>query len=191
MIRRELGIWRRLKHDNIVPLLGIAYGFGMQDAVSLVSSWMPNGTLASSLEKHDNELGVAHRLKLVRPQTLFSLLFSHRVRNCSCWTFPTGYITVRLYYRYLTLEEKLLAVHSRNIIHGDLYCVSWQGILTCSLSEPGTEQCAHRCRSHSAIGRLWLCFHSGEYSRCSELSRKVYNAIRRTSVGCTRTSSPR
>ena len=81
MIRRELGIWRRLKHDNIVPFLGIAYGFGMHDAVSLVSSWMPNGTLASFLEEHDNELGVAHRLQLVRLGSLVTLVLS----SCTEW----------------------------------------------------------------------------------------------------------
>ena len=42
MLRRELGIWRRLKHKNIVPFLGIAYGFGMDGTMSLVSLWMPN-----------------------------------------------------------------------------------------------------------------------------------------------------
>ena len=31
---------------------------------------------------------------------------------------------MRLYYRYLPLEAKHLAVHSYNIIHGDLHCVS-------------------------------------------------------------------
>lgn len=67
MIRRELGIWRRLNHNHIVPFLGIAYGFGVQGGVSLVSLWMPNSTLLSFLVKHDDELDVAHRLQLVRP----------------------------------------------------------------------------------------------------------------------------
>lgn len=67
MLRRELGIWRRLDHKNVVPFLGIAYGFGMRDAMSLVSLWMPNETLHLFLEKHDNNLGLESRLCFVRP----------------------------------------------------------------------------------------------------------------------------
>ncbi|KAI9460812.1 kinase-like domain-containing protein [Boletus coccyginus] len=35
MFRRELGIWRRLDHPNVVPFLGIAYGFGMRGAIEV------------------------------------------------------------------------------------------------------------------------------------------------------------
>ncbi|KAF8123364.1 kinase-like domain-containing protein, partial [Boletus edulis] len=66
MIRRELGIWRRLKHPNIVPFLGIAYGFGRQGHASLVSLWMHNESLQRFLMKHDDQLTIAHRLQLVR-----------------------------------------------------------------------------------------------------------------------------
>jgi len=65
MVRRELGIWKRLKHRNIVPFLGITYGFGMCDTVSLVSLWMPNGTLQEFLAIHDSTLNAVHRLELV------------------------------------------------------------------------------------------------------------------------------
>ncbi|KAI9569776.1 kinase-like domain-containing protein [Boletus coccyginus] len=65
MLRRELGIWRRLSHTNIVPFLGIAYGFGMHGAMSLVSLWMSNDTLQNFLAMHDDNLGVVHRLQLV------------------------------------------------------------------------------------------------------------------------------
>ena len=64
MMRRELGIWRRLEHPNIVPFLGIAFGFGSKDSMSLVSSWMSNGTLESFLREHEN-LEVGPRLQLV------------------------------------------------------------------------------------------------------------------------------
>ena len=63
--RRELGIWKRLRHDNIVPFLGVASGFGMSGAMSLVSQWMPNGTLYEFLVTHDNKLDAAHRLQIV------------------------------------------------------------------------------------------------------------------------------
>ena len=65
MIRRELGIWRRLEHDNIVPFLGIAYGFGMKGSMSLVSLWMPHGSLHKFLEMYDDKLGVEHRIQFV------------------------------------------------------------------------------------------------------------------------------
>ncbi|KAG6379364.1 kinase-like domain-containing protein [Boletus reticuloceps] len=65
MIQRELGIWRRLEHPNIVPFLGVAYGFGRQGHVSLVSLWMANGSLQSFLGKHDDQLSIAHRLQLL------------------------------------------------------------------------------------------------------------------------------
>ena len=64
MLRRELGIWRRLNHKNVVPFLGIAYGFGMHGTTSLVSLWMPNESLQRFLTKYNN-LGVRHRLQLV------------------------------------------------------------------------------------------------------------------------------
>ena len=67
MLRRELGIWRRLKHSNVVPFLGIVYGFGIRGAMSLVSLWMPNDTLHHFLAKHADDLHVRYRLQIVRP----------------------------------------------------------------------------------------------------------------------------
>ncbi|KAF8133181.1 kinase-like domain-containing protein [Boletus edulis] len=65
MIRRELGIWRRLEDPNIVPFLGIAYGFGSKgEHASLVSLWMDNGSLQGFLRKYDDRLTIAHRLQL-------------------------------------------------------------------------------------------------------------------------------
>lgn len=67
MRRRELGIWKRLNHPNIVPFLGTVSGFGRLGNASLVSSWMPNGTLQDFLLKYDDKLTVAHRLQFVSP----------------------------------------------------------------------------------------------------------------------------
>ncbi|KAN0078297.1 hypothetical protein V8E55_010354 [Tylopilus felleus] len=52
ILRRELGIWRRLEHGNIVPFLGIAYGFEMEGTMSLVSLWMPDDSLHKFLAKY-------------------------------------------------------------------------------------------------------------------------------------------
>ena len=73
MLRRELGIWRRLDHINVVPFLGIAYGFGMRGAMSLVSLWMPNESLHLFLAKHDDNLGLGHRLRFVRPLSVYRI----------------------------------------------------------------------------------------------------------------------
>ncbi|KAF9231305.1 kinase-like domain-containing protein [Melanogaster broomeanus] len=92
MIRRELGIWRRLEHNNIVPFLGIVYGFGRRDSkcASLVSLWMPNGTLQSFLTEHVGELTATRRLRLVRAYmindttwTVHSFPFIHGDLNCN------------------------------------------------------------------------------------------------------------
>ncbi|KIJ63503.1 hypothetical protein HYDPIDRAFT_112924, partial [Hydnomerulius pinastri MD-312] len=63
LLRRELGIWRRLDHKNIVPFLGTASGFGRH--ISLVSLWMPHGTLQTFISEHDPMLGPAHRFQLL------------------------------------------------------------------------------------------------------------------------------
>ncbi|KAG6382172.1 WD40-repeat-containing domain protein [Boletus reticuloceps] len=64
-LRRELGIWRRLDHINVVPFLGIAYGFGMRGAMSLVSLWMTNESLHRFLTKHHGNLDVECRLRFL------------------------------------------------------------------------------------------------------------------------------
>ena len=71
MLRRELGIWRRLDHINVVPFLGVAYGFGMHEAMSLVSLWMPHGSLHRFLAKNNRNLGLQHRLRFVRPLNVY------------------------------------------------------------------------------------------------------------------------
>lgn len=66
IVRRELRVWRKLSHENVVPFLGVAHGFGLRNSTSLVSLWMPNGTLQSFIANHDNRLIATHRLHLVR-----------------------------------------------------------------------------------------------------------------------------
>ncbi|KAF8552042.1 kinase-like protein [Imleria badia] len=88
MIRRELGIWKRLSHPNIVPFLGIVSGFGRLGNVALVSSWMPNGTLQDFLLKYDDKLKVADRLQLLLGVTsgleyLHSLSIVHGDLTCN------------------------------------------------------------------------------------------------------------
>ncbi|KAG1778252.1 kinase-like domain-containing protein, partial [Suillus placidus] len=48
--------WQPLRHDNILPLCGITYGFG---------PWMPNGSLSTYLDKNYDSLSEAHKFGLL------------------------------------------------------------------------------------------------------------------------------
>ncbi|KAF9245250.1 kinase-like domain-containing protein [Melanogaster broomeanus] len=47
MFCRELSIWARLHHENVLPFYGIAFGFGSLPAI--VGPWAQNGTLGDYL----------------------------------------------------------------------------------------------------------------------------------------------
>ncbi|KAG9101920.1 Adaptor for signal transduction [Ceratobasidium sp. UAMH 11750] len=46
---RELYVWSRLKHENILPLLGLAQ---YRDQMAMLSPWMDNGTLLDYIERN-------------------------------------------------------------------------------------------------------------------------------------------
>ncbi|KAF8835872.1 kinase-like protein [Paxillus ammoniavirescens] len=62
-LRREIKVWRELRHPNIVPLLGIAYGFG--SAISTVSPWICGGPLHAYLDARDAGLNLSDRFGLL------------------------------------------------------------------------------------------------------------------------------
>ncbi|KAG1841652.1 kinase-like domain-containing protein [Suillus subalutaceus] len=64
MFRRELGIWKRLRHSNILKFMGTTSGFG--PSLALVAPWMTNGTLTSFLDQNNETLGLRDRLFLLR-----------------------------------------------------------------------------------------------------------------------------
>ncbi|KAG1781232.1 kinase-like domain-containing protein [Suillus placidus] len=65
-ISREIGILKILRHNNIVPLWGIATGFGrISELRCLVSPWMPNGTLNTYLASNHNVLTVLDRSRML------------------------------------------------------------------------------------------------------------------------------
>ena len=51
MFARELCIWARLQHKNILPLIGVV---GIDGMPGLASEWMQNGTMGDYLKKHEN-----------------------------------------------------------------------------------------------------------------------------------------
>ncbi|KAG2134527.1 kinase-like domain-containing protein [Suillus clintonianus] len=55
--------WKPLRHDNIVSLCGITYGFGPVPAI--VSPWMPNGSLSTYLNKRYDTLSEADKIGLL------------------------------------------------------------------------------------------------------------------------------
>ncbi|KAG1848091.1 kinase-like domain-containing protein [Suillus subalutaceus] len=66
-ISREIGILKILRHDNIVPLLGTATGFGrMPESRCLVTPWIPNGTLIAYLASNHDDLTMLDRSRMVK-----------------------------------------------------------------------------------------------------------------------------
>ena len=59
--RRELKIWGRLQHKNIVPLLGVVSGFG--PLPSTVSPWFRNGSLSRYMV--DRQISKSMKQRLV------------------------------------------------------------------------------------------------------------------------------
>ena len=54
----EAVIWKRLRHPNIVPFVGVT-----TNALQVVSGWMPNGTLTEFIERNPgtNRIGLVSR----------------------------------------------------------------------------------------------------------------------------------
>ncbi|KAG1750242.1 kinase-like protein, partial [Suillus lakei] len=61
---KELGIWKRLQHCNILKLIGTARHFSRY--VALVAPWIVNGNLTSFLSQNNKTLTLRDRLLLLR-----------------------------------------------------------------------------------------------------------------------------
>jgi serine/threonine protein kinase len=64
VFRRELGIWKRLQHSNILKFMGTTSDFG--PSVALVAPWLANGTLTAFLKQNKNNLTLLDCMYLVR-----------------------------------------------------------------------------------------------------------------------------
>jgi len=63
-IRRELKICARLRHENVLPVFGYTYGFGL--LIGIVHPWAENGNLTTFLEREDSALRIVRRFKIVK-----------------------------------------------------------------------------------------------------------------------------
>ncbi|KZP23839.1 kinase-like protein [Athelia psychrophila] len=62
-LRRELCVWQRLKHKNVLVLYGTAANFGQYP--SFVCPWLENGNISKYLKARADDLGMAGRLQLL------------------------------------------------------------------------------------------------------------------------------
>ena len=58
---REVLIWKRLSHPNVLPLLGVSVSKSPQH-FRIISEWMPNGNVMEYIKSNPE----ANRLRLVR-----------------------------------------------------------------------------------------------------------------------------
>ncbi|KIJ57939.1 hypothetical protein HYDPIDRAFT_120156 [Hydnomerulius pinastri MD-312] len=61
-ISRELKVWSRLEHENVLPLYGVTFDFGNFPA--MVCPWVHDGALSGYLERH-HELTSRDRIQLL------------------------------------------------------------------------------------------------------------------------------
>ncbi|KIJ68103.1 hypothetical protein HYDPIDRAFT_25548 [Hydnomerulius pinastri MD-312] len=62
-LRHEVIVWEKLDHRNILPLWGLASGFGPM--LAMVCPWAENGALAKYLERLQHELTLERRFSLL------------------------------------------------------------------------------------------------------------------------------
>lgn len=62
-LRRELGVWQRLHHENVLPLYGTTDDFS--PLTSMVCPWLEKGNVRKHLELVGDILTVSDRLQIV------------------------------------------------------------------------------------------------------------------------------
>ncbi|KAF9231304.1 kinase-like domain-containing protein [Melanogaster broomeanus] len=62
-LRREIRVWLKLDHPNVLPLFGTITGFGQFPA--MICPWFANGALTTYLERCNDKLTTEQRLLLI------------------------------------------------------------------------------------------------------------------------------
>ncbi|KAJ7222800.1 kinase-like domain-containing protein, partial [Mycena rebaudengoi] len=62
-LRREVKVWWRLEHPNVIPLLGVSFDHG--EHMSMVCPWMEGDTLSHYLRNHAGTLVMEKKLQLL------------------------------------------------------------------------------------------------------------------------------
>ncbi|KZP27947.1 hypothetical protein FIBSPDRAFT_1039924 [Athelia psychrophila] len=62
-LRRELSVWQRLNHENVLALHGVVTDFGHYPG--FVCPWLENGTISRYLEKRGDVLSLVDRLQVL------------------------------------------------------------------------------------------------------------------------------
>ncbi|KAG0694610.1 kinase-like domain-containing protein [Suillus ampliporus] len=97
---REMKLWMEARHKNIVPMLGITYGFS-GTGFAMVSPWMKGGTLAQYLKDNKENMSCRKKMTLVRKS----------------WYNHTACPNI---LQMKDIATGLAYLHSRHIVHGDL-----------------------------------------------------------------------
>ncbi|KAG1843391.1 kinase-like domain-containing protein, partial [Suillus tomentosus] len=148
-ISREIGILKILHHDNIVPLLGIATGFGSRPELRcLVSPWMPNGTLNAYLVSHHNDLTALDRSRMLEDVSVgLRYLHSHSVvhgdiTGANILIDNGGYARL-IDFGLSTITQPLLGqshLAVTSIYHGAIPYAAPELILPETTCDPGLEE---------------------------------------------------
>lgn len=93
---KEVALWKRLSHPNIVPFLGVC---DSPAPLSMVSEWMPN----DNVRQYVQDCPQADRLQLVCPSPL-----------------PSHSTCILMSCQLLDICYGLQFLHAHDVIHGDL-----------------------------------------------------------------------
>ena len=72
-LARELSVWKKINHPNILQLYGTVSDFGNYD--SMVCPWFENGSVTKYLERRGDLLSMTDRLQLVNQYSIHFVWF--------------------------------------------------------------------------------------------------------------------
>ena len=128
---KEILVWHRLDHENVLPLLGITHDFGRGNPVGMVCPWLENGNLNGYLERCQAVLSLRGRFRIVRPNTFILIVASWLVGLYASFAkWPLAYRIVSKIQH--TMAQNLMegiTVHSNDVVHGDLTGVRPFGLI--------------------------------------------------------------